>query len=392
MSARRPQSLPLCFTGAGMATSLGLDVVTACAAARAGLVNPQPIEAFPMSSMTDGAPALLTGHPLPEVTRGFEGEARLLRLFQAGLEDLWPRAPEALWRDPRVGWYLSLPSPARLFEGLPLIADEGARQSRGEEAKRARIDPRALDATAQGLLHRAARLAGWSAPPALAFVSRAGRAGVGEALQRAAEDLQANRVSAAVVGGVDSLLDEDTLAWLSATRRLKTVNDPVGLQPGEASAFLLLETERAAAQRGAAAWARFDGGQAGRESQPWASGRPPLGDGLTTVLGALAADAPEAPPWLVVDHAGETYSATELGNVVVRLRSSRPGYGQAILWYPAISFGDTGAAFGAVATCLVLRAFARRYAPLGRAVISRSSEGAQRSAFLVGAPPEQRRT
>jgi 3-oxoacyl-[acyl-carrier-protein] synthase-1 len=332
----------------------------------------------------------LSGHALPEVTRGFEGEARLLRLFQAGLEDLWPRAPETFWRDPMIGWYLALPSPLRIYEGLELIPDEEVRQERAADAQKAQAGVRAHEAVPQRLLQKAARLCNWPVPPVVSFTARAGRAGVGEALQRAAEDIRAGRVSAAVVGGVDTLLDEGTLSWLAATGRLKTINDPVGLQPGEAAAFLLLETERGAAARGARSWGTFDGVQVGRESRPWSSGRAAMGDGLATALDGADPGSPEAAPWLVVDHCGENYSACELGNVVVRLRASRPGYAQAVLWYPAISFGDTGAAFGAVATCLVLRAFARRYAPGARAVIGGSSEGAARIAFRVGAPPEQR--
>ena len=75
----------------------------------------------------------------------------------------------------------------------------------------------------------------------------------------------------------------------------------------------------------------------------------------------------------------------EWGNAVVRLVAQSPRFAEPVLWYPAASFGDTGAASGAVALCMAIRAFERGYAPAQTATIISSADGSNRAAVRVTA-------
>jgi len=75
----------LVITGCGVVCSLGFDVRTACAAMRAGIVCPSTVDTFTVGDLDNSGGA--TVHAAPFITHGLEGDARLLRLMQAALED-----------------------------------------------------------------------------------------------------------------------------------------------------------------------------------------------------------------------------------------------------------------------------------------------------------------
>jgi 3-oxoacyl-[acyl-carrier-protein] synthase-1 len=373
-------------TGRGMATSLG-GAVSACAAARAGLALPAPL-GVRMRSPEDGSVDEVKGHPAGELTRGFEGFARLLRLATLGLGDLLEQTKDGPWQLTRVGAYLSLPDPYRLHTGLDCIADEETRAARSRAAREARSEGRP-DVSAK-LLDAAAQLAGWTGAPALRFCATSGHTGFAEAVQRAVEDLQHGRVSAAVVGGVDSLVEEETVMWLHGTGRLKRLGVPVGLLPGEASAFVLLETARAARGRGARPLAAVHAACFEDEEAPLLSGAPARAGGLSRVLAGIAGAAGFAgagPVWVVSDCNGENYRAAEWGLALSRLAGRFPALASPVVWYPAMSFGDVGAASGAVSLCLAVHAFLRGGAPAPAVTLVSSADGARRAALHARAAP-----
>ncbi len=56
------------------------------------------------------------------------------------------------------------------------------------------------------------------------------------------------------------------------------------------------------------------------------------------------------------------------------------------MWYPAGSFGDTGAVGGALAICLATSAFERGYAPAPSVGILSSADAGRRAAALIQMP------
>lgn len=375
------------ITGRGMISSLGSNVTTACAAERAGLSGASDLDLV-LKSLDDGEPTPVRGCAAGSLTRGFEGFARLLRLAHLGLADLLRQDPNGPWLSHQTCVYLALPDPQRIWTGTALIPDDEARSRREEDAKEALEDP--PPNIASRLLQTATRLAGWPVDPTLRFSSTEGHTGVAEALDRAMSDLQDGRVGAAIVGGVDSLLDESTLVWLDGAHRLKRDGVPVGLVPGEAGAFLLLETQKAAKARGARVYGTVRKVVSAHDKTPHIEGANPLGEGLAEVLRGVAPVAKlaePAPAWIVHDMNGETYRAMEWGMALARVRAELPSLASPVIWYPAISFGDVGAATGALAISVVTHAFARRRAPSGRALVISSSDGPARRAFVVAATP-----
>jgi 3-oxoacyl-[acyl-carrier-protein] synthase-1 len=90
--------------------------------------------------------------------------------------------------------------------------------------------------------------------------------------------------------------------------------------------------------------------------------------------------------WVVSDHNGEFYRAVDWGNALVRLRARGEAFADPVTWYPATSFGDTGAVSSLVGICLVGRAWSRAYAPASTAVIAAASDGPERAAAVLADP------
>jgi 3-oxoacyl-[acyl-carrier-protein] synthase-1 len=86
--------------------------------------------------------------------------------------------------------------------------------------------------------------------------------------------------------------------------------------------------------------------------------------------------------WVISDLNGEPYRAIDWGNALVRRIRA---LAEPVLWCPALWFGDTGAASGAVALCLAARAFERSYAPAPWSLVLSSADGPDRAAVIVTA-------
>lgn len=100
-----------------------------------------------------------------------------------------------------------------------------------------------------------------------------------------------------------------------------------------------------------------------------------------------AAGARGERPLLLSDHNGEEFRAWEWGMLLLHLRAQAPEWEGLRTWLPATGLGDTGAASGAVATCVATRALQRGYAPSRLALVLSAADGPERAALLVGRPP-----
>ena len=119
-------------TGIGMVSSLGLDVVTSCAAARAGIVRAQELDVQIVDRETQDLVPVV-GHVIP-LTQGFTHTGRLLRIAQLALADL-QRLNDWTSEDPeRLLTYFVLPPADRAWQPLryppdPAVAYVNCRQS-----------------------------------------------------------------------------------------------------------------------------------------------------------------------------------------------------------------------------------------------------------------------
>jgi 3-oxoacyl-[acyl-carrier-protein] synthase-1 len=369
----------------GAVTSLGYDAPTAYAGARAQLSRASVLPNYRARSGVEGDEEPVIGHAVDLLTQGFEGEARLQRLAQGALADLLAAGLDpTLWQR-RVGLYLARPDPRRTETGTELLAEDDPPPSADEgddlpdPEEFARRSPEALGIQ---LAQQALRLAAWPGLALQRHMSMSGHCAGIEVLAAAATDLAQGAVEVAVVLAVDSLLDEDTLRWLNRTGRLKCDAAPTGLRPGEAAVALALLPSRDAPllrpPHTQLTRMAFD-----LDERPLIDGGVSIGDSLARALDAALAGPVRQPPWLLSDHNGEVYRANEWGCALTRLRAGHPGFDALDAWYPALSFGDTGAASALLAVGMVLQAHARGYAPAPAALIAASSEGAHRAALLL---------
>ncbi len=347
------------ITAMGLATSLGVDAATACAAARAGLTRPAELPVW-IENVATADPEPVVGYPIPGLAAGFDGVGRLLRVVHLALADLARTADPDRLR--QAHWLVALPE--ALPAGPP--PDLSDLDAPPQEPPPSSIPRIAAEAVCAALAPVAGPL------PPHRFAAFAGRVGFVEALGHAAR--LADTGKTAVVGAFDSLVCSALLGELHAHGRLRVAGAQVGLQPGEAGAFVVVEPD------GAGALARLGGGALGREADHLYSGRPALG----RVLAEVVERPPDAGPvWPVSDCNGEMFCGADWGQAIVRSARLRAASGQTL--YPATSVGDTGAASAAVGLVLAVRAFVRGYAPAPTALLLASGALGARGAVYVHA-------
>lgn len=216
-------------------------------------------------------------------------------------------------------------------------------------------------------------------------IIKSGHAGIYEAAQQAALGLASGQFQRAIIGAVDSYLDELTLEWLQDMGRLKTDDNTKGFIPGEAAAFLVLENASSVQERGGRLLARLTGLGSASEAATIYDDKPSTGRGLAQAL-QTALRGQHTPVALVVcDLNGERYRANEWGYAMPRAFANTGT--PAMLWHPADCVGDSGSAAGALNLVFGALALARRDAPAGCVLAWGSSDDQQRGAARLEALP-----
>jgi 3-oxoacyl-[acyl-carrier-protein] synthase-1 len=283
----------------------------------------------------------------------------------------------------RTGCFVALPTPARTLEGAMAIEDPKLREQQLSAALDAHIPSDREYATA--ILARALGDTPWKRFASNFVAVAAGHASVAQACLAAAEQLTQGTTDAAIVFALDSLLDVDTLEWLSLLQRLRTEDRPAGVVPGEACCALVLQTAAQARREGRQALCALKGIGLDADPRNIFSGQASTGAAMAGLIDDVkqrrAAGAEDT--WLLVDHNGETARAAEWGNSLFHLMRRNASYADAKTWYPATGFGDTGAATGGIAACIAIAAWQRDYAPSTTALICSSADGPQRAVLCL---------
>lgn len=371
--------------GIGMVASLGLDVSTCCASARAGLTKITPQENYPVTSLDDFDMQDLLTHEVPFVTNGYEGSARISRLIEASLLDLLQSVSEPLEEPISNEFYLAIPDPARLEAGENLRDTDTNEEQLQSVSKPKELAPEQFYDW-EMLLKRAAANANWPGPVNLRFISISGHTGTAEAVAAAVQDLSQLKVNRAIVVCADSLLDASTITWLNTCGRLKQPAQAVGVVPGEAGVSLLIEKNDTGHKHLSQSLATMKAVAIDQDSRPLLLGAQSDGRILANLVAKISEIAnwrEGAHSWIISDQNGEYYRANEWGGLLFHLGSQQTNIVQSVLWMPAASFGDTGAASGAVAIAIACQAFARQYHPSSDVIVVSTSESSIRSIILL---------
>ncbi|RKG85799.1 beta-ketoacyl synthase N-terminal-like domain-containing protein [Corallococcus terminator] len=350
----------LAITGLGMLSTLGEDVISACAALRCGMARPAPLRFEVYSEDDEEGVERVVGHPLQGITNGFEGLGLYTLMAAHALNDLVCYA--GLDRRDKGFW-----ASTALFSCLsrPRMEDLGATF---EELLEERLVASVLAETQL---------------PAVAGRGRrfmSGHASVLEAIHEARQELQSGRVRRVIVLAVDSLVGDDDVMWLAQRGMLKTTQRPVGMMPGQAAVALLLEGESEARRRGARVEAFIEAVHVGREPDSRERQQPGTGQALAGVL----ARSLEGRPGIADaygDLNGQETRAREWGNALVRLSGTHdlPVAPRC----PATSLGDTGSASGAIAIAAATRSLLRGYARGTEVLVWSSSDSGEVASALV---------
>ncbi len=324
MTATVPPS-SVVVTGVGMMTPVGLSAEATYAAIRGGISMIGELEYFVIENdWFEEVP--LAGCAIAGVTDGYLGLGRWTRLATGAISNVLETAGLSDGELSAAGLYLALPS-----------------------TERSGVDTRITQML--GL-----RIGEWLGIESLERRTRVyplGHAAGAAACQGAVADLIGGGMTHALVCGVDSLVEPDTLQFLYEKKRLKTEDNVDGFIPGEGSACMLLEPRGSAESRGAEVLAGLEAPSTATEAVTiWSDDPSPatgLSEAIAGTLGQLA-DQGMRTGLVVCDLNGELYRSKEFGITVPRVLN-RVQTDWDVL-HPADCIGDTGAASFAISTCI----------------------------------------
>lgn len=371
-------SVEVCITAMGMVSSIGHTALTSCAAARAGVTRSSELKVLsqPFGKLTMDGPPAVYGHAVPGIGTGFSGAGKVLTLGAAALRDLLAQRPIDVRDAARTGFCLCLSDFAVLDAYAATLDTSGPPPSAAWSAK------------APALALALATHAELGIPKHQITALTAGSPGFARALQDATGQVAQGAIDRCIVGAVDSRIEPKFLTAAAALGVLRTNDHAAGLIGGEAATFVLLERRRDAQAARRSPFASLSSFGFASEPSGHFSDAPATGRALTSALG----DAVQGSPSLAADLAlwigelnGTERRSYEWGTALMRLRAA--GLAADLpAWYPATSFGDTGAAAGAVYLCVALQAFHRGYAPGRGIMIWLQSESGASAAIGVKAP------
>lgn len=219
---------------------------------------------------------------------------------------------------------------------------------------------------------------------AASTIVRGDNAAFGLALEAAVAMLAAG-APLVLAGGLDSYYSGEALAWLDEDRRIFSHHSEQGIVPSEGAAFVLLG--RPDLPSGALGPGVPEPPRAtlvhlanGRE-ETVASGEPNLGKAMTALVRGAIAAARERISWLVTDVNGERHRVREASLVEARIAEDLAESGR-VDALPR-ELGDVGAATGALHLAVAVTWMRTGAAPARSALFLSSSEGPERSAFVV---------
>ena len=370
-------------TGLSLNSAIGDNVITACAAARAGIsrVSELPFMVFDPE----------TGDTIPSkgcqselCTKGFVGLARLYRLGIPAIYDLIDNSHISLAILGDTPIYLNVSDRFLLDSAAHQLDDSGFLPDTIQKDELNSILEEDCKDRLISLLESGSGVK-FGSKVRLLF---AGHDGIIRLIQMAVQEIRSGTIDRCIVGGIDSYVEASKLQRFHSVGLLFGPENNSGFIPGEAASLILLERIDAAKQRNAHIQAVIGPICSTYEPQHRFSASLPKGDALVTALqSALGQLGPSNREKQVVisDLNGDYWCAHEWGSALVKLKQYQL-LSNVDMILPAESFGEVGAAEGAVAICVGSRAYVRNYAKAEITLIVTSSYDGHKAALVLTDP------
>jgi len=355
MTVRDDELSAVVVTGLGLTSAVGYGAAQTATSLRAGITRLVEVPSFE-PIVRDPAvhfPEPLIAAPVNGITKGLSAIERLLAL---GLPALREALEDAGLQDSDI------PRTALLVAG-------GQRQDRAAGSRIATLFvPRLAQRASKETFHTLAYLP-------------SGSAGFLIALRHGMELLTQRNCAQCVIGGVDSWLDQETLAWLDEKRRLKSQSTIDAFIPGEAASFVVLELQTNALRRRKQPYVQCCDVAVGHEQHTIWTDTPctaeALASCLRTVLAGLARRSATADV-VLCDLNGESYRSTEWAYATTK--AFRDGQVVPPIVHPADCIGDVGAATAGVLMGLAASSTRRNGVPWTAAILWCASDDGERAA------------
>ena len=347
------------MTGIGMVTPVGHDSVMAPAAVWAGISRFGEVPAFVTNKGAKSVGSFVNG-----ITDERSGSDRLLSMAIPALQEALFMAEE---------FYEDLD-----MSGGKLFLSLGAAERPAYED---------FDKDDLQTLMELAQAEGLPSPE----IIREGHSGGIIALSKSILLLREKRAKFCIVGGMDSLVEYPALAWLEEASRLKTDDRPHGFIPGEAAAFLILELESTAKQRGVPILCKILDTAYTKEEASILSDKPLFGKGLSESIQKVLNNQRmgiDRIDGIICDLNGEHYRMKEWGLAQSRIFDGSIPVPE--LWHPAENIGDVGAASAVVFSAIAAAAINRDYFKGSNLLIWTSSDAGGRGSMLLTSPSQEK--
>ena len=373
-------------TGLGMISSIGRDVLTSCASARAGITRESKLDYFGVFEEDSAKVVPVVGHTMTGFAEGFAGLGKLIRLGNAAVADLLGYIDSPRTDFSKTGFFLNLSS--GYYLNLSEIREREQLDEPELEEDDENYEPFEMQIRqytySTSLIPRLVQLSGISCESKYQKVYFKDHMGVIAALNDAIPLLQKGILDRCIIGGIDSFVEQDTLEVLSECKILKTTENAAGFIPGEAAAFIMLQTYEKAMQGNAKIEGIVELPSIKREEEHRFSEKVSAGMALSeSILGTLdgLTDRRAKVALIIGNLNGDPWRASEWGNALARV-SAKYEIANWGSWFPALSFGETGAATGSIAVCFGIRGFVRNYIK-GDILIALSNEDGNKGAVYL---------
>jgi len=216
----------------------------------------------------------------------------------------------------------------------------------------------------------------------------AGHAAGTMALEAGWQKIRAKASDFCLIGGVDSYLDIETLAWLERQDQVHgagKLNNAWGFVPGEAAGWCLLAAREVATKWQLPFALQLLAGATTKETKLIKTDAVCTGEGLIALFRQLAAALPPGRKFeqVICDMNGEPYRADEYGFATVRMGSAFVDASDFLA--PADCWGDVGAASGPLFALWAELAARKGYSKGSFTLMWTSAEGGERSGAVLQA-------